>query len=130
MPTLSACPRPSASPPAQTRVWSAGATNSSLDTGAKGLPADRGPAGWSAVLAVLEGLQPLRHGGLVVGRVVGVHHTLLCRLVQLLLGCGEGGGGRIGVPVLRGAVEALEVCLLYTSPSPRDGLLSRMPSSA
>ena len=23
-----------------------------------------------------------------------------------------------------------EVCLLYTSPSPRDGLLSRMPSSA
>ena len=25
---------------------------------------------------------------------------------------------------------AVEVCLLYTSPSPRDGLLSRMPSSA
>ena len=24
----------------------------------------------------------------------------------------------------------LEICLLYTSPSPRDGLLSRMPSSA
>ena len=24
----------------------------------------------------------------------------------------------------------LRVCLLYTSPSPRDGLLSRMPSSA
>ena len=26
--------------------------------------------------------------------------------------------------------ELLEICLLYTSPSPRDGLLSRMPSSA
>ena len=26
--------------------------------------------------------------------------------------------------------EPLTVCLLYTSPSPRDGLLSRMPSSA
>ena len=26
--------------------------------------------------------------------------------------------------------ERLERCLLYTSPSPRDGLLSRMPSSA
>ena len=26
--------------------------------------------------------------------------------------------------------EKGEVCLLYTSPSPRDGLLSRMPSSA
>ena len=23
-----------------------------------------------------------------------------------------------------------DICLLYTSPSPRDGLLSRMPSSA
>ena len=27
-------------------------------------------------------------------------------------------------------VEVLKGCLLYTSPSPRDGLLSRMPSSA
>ena len=27
-------------------------------------------------------------------------------------------------------VEPPKVCLLYTSPSPRDGLLSRMPSSA
>ena len=26
--------------------------------------------------------------------------------------------------------ELVEACLLYTSPSPRDGLLSRMPSSA
>ena len=28
------------------------------------------------------------------------------------------------------AASAEETCLLYTSPSPRDGLLSRMPSSA
>ena len=27
-------------------------------------------------------------------------------------------------------LDALAGCLLYTSPSPRDGLLSRMPSSA
>ena len=26
--------------------------------------------------------------------------------------------------------DAVIICLLYTSPSPRDGLLSRMPSSA
>ena len=26
--------------------------------------------------------------------------------------------------------EVFKICLLYTSPSPRDGLLSRMPSSA
>ena len=28
------------------------------------------------------------------------------------------------------AVRHFQTCLLYTSPSPRDGLLSRMPSSA
>ena len=27
-------------------------------------------------------------------------------------------------------INHLDICLLYTSPSPRDGLLSRMPSSA
>ena len=27
-------------------------------------------------------------------------------------------------------IPEAEICLLYTSPSPRDGLLSRMPSSA
>ena len=27
-------------------------------------------------------------------------------------------------------LEVYQDCLLYTSPSPRDGLLSRMPSSA
>ena len=29
-----------------------------------------------------------------------------------------------------GRVVLVNLCLLYTSPSPRDGLLSRMPSSA
>ena len=29
-----------------------------------------------------------------------------------------------------GEMRLDDVCLLYTSPSPRDGLLSRMPSSA
>ena len=29
-----------------------------------------------------------------------------------------------------GTFRQYDVCLLYTSPSPRDGLLSRMPSSA
>ena len=32
--------------------------------------------------------------------------------------------------VLREDQKDLAACLLYTSPSPRDGLLSRMPSSA
>ena len=40
----------------------------------------------------------------------------------------------IGVPLPRGAVLPIAgtsiTCLLYTSPSPRDGATSRMPSSA
>src|SRR5680860_190519 len=35
-----------------------------------------------------------------------------------------------GVPMLGAVLHSINTCLLYTSPSPRDGLLSRMPSSA
>src|SRR5664279_3412768 len=51
----------------------------------------------------------------------------------------EGGIERIGLPEATFRVKGLDqadnfsrlvTCLLYTSPSPRDGLLSRMPSSA
>ena len=38
-------------------------------------------------------------------------------------------GGRLDLRNWR-PISLLNVCLLYTSPSPRDGLLSRMPSSA
>ena len=33
-------------------------------------------------------------------------------------------------PAFTAKAYGVEACLLYTSPSPRDGLLSRMPSSA
>ena len=41
-------------------------------------------------------------------------------------------GKRLGLAGIRGAPPQpyINICLLYTSPSPRDGLLSRMPSSA
>ena len=42
-------------------------------------------------------------------------------------------GGLLGIMPQCGfsaAAASLYACLLYTSPSPRDGLLSRMPSSA
>ena len=45
----------------------------------------------------------------------------------------ENFGSKITVKMKEGqetAVEKHNICLLYTSPSPRDGLLSRMPSSA
>ena len=38
--------------------------------------------------------------------------------------------GLLGCMAERLKDKLLEDCLLYTSPSPRDGLLSRMPSSA
>ena len=38
------------------------------------------------------------------------------------------GGNRQGWKVI--VIRDTDTCLLYTSPSPRDGLLSRMPSSA
>ena len=36
----------------------------------------------------------------------------------------------VPLPAKFSAADHLTFCLLYTSPSPRDGLLSRMPSSA
>ena len=42
--------------------------------------------------------------------------------------CNEEGSHRVGARYLTAATGM--TCLLYTSPSPRDGLLSRMPSSA
>ena len=48
--------------------------------------------------------------------------------VTLFIAAGNSGGtATIGTP---GSAEDVITCLLYTSPSPRDGLLSRMPSSA
>ena len=36
----------------------------------------------------------------------------------------------IFLPTMKDAIEKTKPCLLYTSPSPRDATLSRMPSSA
>ena len=50
-----------------------------------------------------------------------------------LLGLGTGGIYALlglGLVVIYRGSGVINFCLLYTSPSPRDGLLSRMPSSA
>ena len=53
---------------------------------------------------------------------------------KILVTPGEPSG--IGYDILLDLAEKnfeaniISICLLYTSPSPRDGLLSRMPSSA
>ena len=43
--------------------------------------------------------------------------------------CGVGKSGLIASKIAA-TLSSVGTCLLYTSPSPRDGLLSRMPSSA
>ena len=42
----------------------------------------------------------------------------------------RGEGGEELAEAFNDTLKALGVCLLYTSPSPRDATLSRMPSSA
>src|SRR5680860_313437 len=65
-----------------------------------------------------------------------VPRSLLTRSVDILLdidavsvriGCFDDGPERIAGLWI--ALAQIDGCLLYTSPSPRDGLLSRMPSS-
>ena len=58
----------------------------------------------------------------VASRLVGVEGALLVPFQS---------DGRLWRDQLQGSpAEPSQDCLLYTSPSPRDGLLSRMPSSA
>ena len=66
-------------------------------------------------------------------RQIGTVLSVAVPLTLLTLFVGGGGwawySGRLDIASIRGT-EAAQICLLYTSPSPRDGLLSRMPSSA
>ena len=49
---------------------------------------------------------------------------------QLKKDLGNLGEGKLLLITSIQIIDELYTCLLYTSPSPRDGLLSRMPSSA
>ena len=79
------------------------------------------------------GLVLLRVLVAVALRLVGVGvQTEDQRLVADLAedGVRDGDRGQTVRVAVEGREDVLVVCLLYTSPSPRDGLLSRMPSSA
>ena len=54
--------------------------------------------------------------------------TLIAAAILFFMGSGPIKGFSITLGI--GILTTLFSCLLYTSPSPRDGLLSRMPSSA
>ena len=69
----------------------------------------------AAIQKNLEGFDPSVESG-TVGRILEV---------------GDGIARVSGLPNASvNEILEFESCLLYTSPSPRDGLLSRMPSSA
>ena len=59
----------------------------------------------------------------VDGVEMGTSQLMSVPYALYALKAGSGGGGG-------GGADGVGICLLYTSPSPRDGLLSRMPSSA
>ena len=74
---------------------------------------------WKDKVTIIQGLS---------GKVCGGGHSNNYQA----LGCfsGQGESTAIQGETVDGALAKHIGCLLYTSPSPRDGLLSRMPSSA
>ena len=84
------------------------------------------------VLDSLYTVSTLLHHTTTSNRNVGVHHQALhLQISRLKLVCAGVFDKRLSIAVVQ-VVKATDFvsCLLYTSPSPRDGLLSRMPSSA
>ena len=66
---------------------------------------------------VLYGIDlEIDEGGLI--GIIGPNGAGKSTLIKTIMGIVPANGGWV------------KICLLYTSPSPRDGLLSRMPSSA
>ena len=72
----------------------------------------------TAGLAIFDTIQYVK------SEVVTICVGLAASMGAFLLAAGTK-GKRVALPHSR-----IMICLLYTSPSPRDGLLSRMPSSA
>src|SRR5664279_1592092 len=87
------------------------------------------------------GRRKLRSGLTITGIAIGIMALVVFGSMANKMNALIGGGskyyqGKIVASVgsmYAGGVQPMalsDVCLLYTSPSPRDGLLSRMPSSA
>ena len=57
-------------------------------------------------------------------------NKLMAELLGKATGLCKGKGGSMHIADIEHGNLGANGCLLYTSPSPRDGLLSRMPSSA
>ena len=69
-------------------------------------------------------------GGLLLSTVKPTSPAGLAGLKRLDVIVSVDGNSLTDQDSLRNVITSYNPCLLYTSPSPRDGLLSRMPSSA
>ena len=86
---------------------------------------------------VLKGLQAIDKNDKDISNYASLAKAKLCKTVKLVTNEAIQMHGGIGVTddsnigfYLKKARVVQNICLLYTSPSPRDRLLSRMPSSA
>ena len=100
-------------------------------------PASVGPRPPAVLLRVLRYpyavVRDLARGDINL-RAMGLVYTTLLSVVPLIafaFAILKGFGAHRDLePIIFKFFEPMGDCLLYTSPSPRDGLLSRMPSSA
>ena len=74
--------------------------------------------------AEIAGIQRLlKDNGFKISRIDGISGRRTLRYIRDFK-------KKSGLPVSTSNRELIDICLLYTSPSPRDATLSRMPSSA
>ena len=80
-----------------------------------------------AIIGILAAVGVVAYNGYTNSAKVSVsksnHNTVVKKLNLLIQECHLSPNGKV-------KLKMSIYCLLYTSPSPRDGLLSRMPSSA
>ena len=75
-----------------------------------------------AQMSVEEKAEQLKYGASAIGRLGVPSYNWWNEALH--------GVARAGTATMFPQAIGMAACLLYTSPSPRDGLLSRMPSSA
>ena len=66
----------------------------------------------------------------ISSKVLSIERKLVHKITCGHFEAASADGAACGHASAQGKRPSMEDCLLYTSPSPRDGLLSRMPSSA